>query len=204
MDTKLQEKDPEALSKEIKLIVDMIHSDKDPAELESLRKLIRNNVPLLRRGYFMAYLFRDYLKNNGNAPAAKAKFIREKAAKEVKVREPREPREPKEVKSEKQAEKPQAERPQTEVPSFPADAKTLYLNIGKIRRLYVKDLTEFLMEALSIKKEDIYQIRIHDKYSFITMSEENCKKAIETISGTEIKGRVAQLSYSNRELTQNN
>ena len=81
---------------------------------------------------------------------------------------------------------------------IPEGAKTLYLNVGKMKHLYAKTLSQILQNELGITRDDIYSIRIHDKYSFITMSEENCNKAIEVLNGKEINGRVCQVNYSNR------
>ena len=67
-----------------------------------------------------------------------------------------------------------------------------------MKHLYAKTLSQILQNELGITRDDIYSIRIHDKYSFITMSEENCNKAIEVLNGKEINGRVCQVNYSNR------
>ncbi len=88
-----------------------------------------------------------------------------------------------------------AEKPQRIIPE---DAKTLYLNIGKMKHLYGKDLSKLLQKELGITRDDIYSLRVHDKYSFITMSEENCNKAIEKLNGQEINGRTAQINFSNK------
>lgn len=60
-------------------------------------------------------------------------------------------------------------------------------------------LSVLLQEKLNIKREDIYSIRVHDKYSFITMDEKNCEKAIEVLEGTDIKGRTASITYSKKK-----
>ena len=77
-------------------------------------------------------------------------------------------------------------------------AKTLYLNVGKMKHLYAKNLSILLQKELGITRDDIYSLRVHDKYSFITMSEENCDKAIEKINGMDINGRTAQINYSTK------
>lgn len=81
---------------------------------------------------------------------------------------------------------------------IPEGAKTLYLNVGKMKHLYAKNLSILLQKELGITRDDIYSLRVHDKYSFITMSEENCNKAIEKINGMDINGRVAQINFSTK------
>jgi hypothetical protein len=68
-----------------------------------------------------------------------------------------------------------------------------------MKRLYAKELSLLLQKELEITREDIFSLRIHDKYSFISMTEENCEKAIAKLNGMDIKGRTAAVSYSNKE-----
>jgi hypothetical protein len=81
----------------------------------------------------------------------------------------------------------------------PEGAKTLYINIGKMKRLYAKDLSQLLQSQLGISRDDIYSIRVHDKYSFVTLPEQFAEQAIAKLNGMEIKGRVASVTYSNKE-----
>ena len=90
------------------------------------------------------------------------------------------------------------EAPQKTERALPEGAKTLYLNVGKMKHLYAKNLSLLLQKELGITRDDIYSLRVHDKYSFITMSEENCDKAIEKINGMDINGRTAQINYSTK------
>ena len=90
------------------------------------------------------------------------------------------------------------EAPQKTERALPEGAKTLYLNVGKMKHLYAKNLSILLQKELGITRDDIYSLRVHDKYSFITMSEENCDKAIEKINGMDINGRTAQINYSTK------
>ena len=82
---------------------------------------------------------------------------------------------------------------------IPEGAKTIYINVGKMKHLYAKDLSKLLQGVLGITRDDIYAIRIHDKYSFVTMSEENCQKAIEKVSGMDINGRTASVSFAEKK-----
>ncbi|MGE4584365.1 MAG: DbpA RNA binding domain-containing protein [Sphaerochaeta sp.] len=172
----------------IQLLAGKTKADPNPDELERLKKLIKKNVPFSLRGYFMAYLLREIAQ--ANTPRRNSGRDSAKA--------PRAKREAKPV----QTEQPVAEKPQQKVREekpLPEGARTLYLNIGKMKRLYAKELSQLLQTELEINREDIYSIRIHDKYSFISMSEENCEKAIAKLNGMDIKGRTASVSYSNKE-----
>lgn len=165
----------ELLKETIDRVMAKVNSCENPDEIESIKKTIRKNVPFTRRGYFSAMLLKELLT------ASPRKERRERPVNNNNVA----PK--KEVKSEREEKKP-----------LPEGAKTLYLNVGKMKHLYAKNLSQLLQSELGITRDDIYSLRVHDKYSFITMSEENCEKALKLLNGRDINGREAQLSYSTK------
>lgn len=187
-DNKSTPSEEDILVGKIQVLAGKTKADPNPDELEQLKKLIKKNVPFTLRSYFMAYLLREMLGANtpkSKTPAPKRAPQPKKAPKPI-------PAAPK-AKEEAGAAKQTAER------ALPEGARTLYLNIGKMKRLYAKELSQLLQTELGVTREEIFSIRIHDKYSFISMSEENCEKAIATLNGMDIKGRTASVSYSNKE-----
>lgn len=188
----------EVLAGKIQMLVAKLNIDSNPEELETLKKIIKKNVPFFRRGYFTAYILRELLggpeKRTAGKPRAATAQATEKpapAAKKPAAKAPREPREAREPREPR-------EKEQNDAP-IPEGARTLYLNIGKMRRLYAKELSQILQDQLAISREDIFSIRVHDKYSFITLSQEHADKAIEKMNGMDIRGRIAAISYSNKE-----
>jgi len=173
----------EVIAGKIQMLVAKLAVDSNPEELESLRKLFKKYVPFHRRGYFTAYLLRELLsdkKPSGNQKSAAAQT----------------------PKSNEAAEKPQRPKRQStrnKPVDIPEGARTLYLNIGKMRRLYAKELSQILQDKLGISRDEIFSIRVHDKYSFITLSQEHAEKAIEALNGMDIRGRTATITYSNKE-----
>ncbi len=170
------QEDRELIESTIQLLVTKVHADSEPEELEALAKIIKKQVPFFTRRYFSAYLLREILKANTPKKAS----IRKKTPAPQKSA-------------------PAQPRRGSQNQPLPEGARTLYLNVGKMKRLYAKELSELLQRELGITREDIYSLRIHDKYSFISMSEEHCEKAIAKLNGMDIKGRTAAVSYSNRE-----
>ncbi|MFA5513622.1 MAG: DbpA RNA binding domain-containing protein [Sphaerochaetaceae bacterium] len=161
----------EVLTGQIKIIVEKLNVDSNPQELENLKKIIKKSVPFYRRNYFSAYLLRELVKTQ---------TIKGVATKTTT------------------APTPKKERPEKPSTGEPTNGKTLYINIGKMRRLYPKELSQIFQDKLGISRSDIFAIRVYDKYSFITLSEENAQRAIEELNGTEIRGRTASISYSNK------
>ena len=179
--------DEEALKQKISEVMEAINSCADPDELESIKKIVKQNVPFTRRGYFAAAVLKMLMEK----PQRKERTQKENKSErfEKKSVEKKTPASIPENKEEKQ---PKPER------VIPEGAKTLYLNVGKMKHLYAKNLSILLQKELGITRDDIYSLRVHDKYSFITMSEENCNKAIEKINGMDINGRVAQINFSTK------
>jgi hypothetical protein len=197
--------DKDLLIGKIQLLAGKTKAFANPDELETYKKLIKKNVPWHLRGYFMAYLLKEVLDN-------------ERPAKERRSRQPKK-RQPRNFESFDKKVAPTAKVNKTNFPTaevaidtaekkvpkqrkervFPDDARTLYLNIGKMKKLYAKELSIMLQDTLNIKREDVYAVRVHDKYSFITMSEANCERTIAEFNDKEIKGRTASITYSNKE-----
>lgn len=174
----MEKADEERLSIKIEEVLAKINTDPNPEELETIKKLIKKKVPFTRRSYFTAML----LKSLYSRPERGERHERRKDKQTIAPK--------KKIEGAKPAER--------EERVLPEGTKTLYLNIGKMKHLYGKDLSKLLQTELGITRDDIYSLRVHDKYSFITMSEENCNRAIEKLNGTEINGRTAQINFSNR------
>ncbi len=175
----------EVLKETIDRIMGKLNSCENPDEIEAVRKTIKQNVPFTRRGYFAALLLEELITSSSGR------------------RERRERKERNLVPEQKESARKEAEggeeaRPERERKPLPEDARTLYLNVGKMKHLYAKNLSMMLQSELGITRDDIYSLRVHDKYSFITMSEKNCEKAIELLNGKDINGREAQINYSNK------
>ena len=182
----MEKADEERLSMKIDQMLEKINTDPNPEELEEIKKLIKKKVPFTRRGYFSAILLK--------AMASKSEKS-EKTEKPEKRKSPVQDKPVQVIRKKEPSAKPALER---EERVLPEGSKTLYLNIGKMKHLYGKDLSKLLQTELGITRDDIYTLRVHDKYSFITMSEENCEKAIAKLNGMDINGRKAQINYSNR------
>ena len=170
----------EALQERISSLLASMRSE-DPAELERIKGIIRKNVPFFTRSAFLAYLL--MLASEGRKPQYEKKT--ERKAKADKLKNVQESRPDSKARNEQRV--------------IPEGAKTIYINVGKMKHLYAKDLSKLLQGVLGITRDDIYAIRIHDKYSFVTMSEENCQKAIEKVSGMDINGRTASVSFAEKK-----
>ena len=149
----------------------------DPEELEKVKSIVKRNVPFFTRSAFLAYLLLN------------ARMPRQERKQERPLRKAAE------APAAQEGEAAAKDEPKRQIPE---GAKTIYIDVGKMKHLYPKDLSRRIQAEIGITRDDIYQIRIHDKYSFVTMSEENCQKAIEKLSGQDINGRIAKVAFSNK------
>lgn len=161
----------------------------NPEEIERIKGIIRKNVSLFSRLDITAYLLMEAASGKGAREGRRDRGPRPERAERKDV-----PRREVSADGEESGER-KAEKPERIIPE---GARTLYLNIGKMKHLYAKDLSKLLQAELGITRDDIYQIRVHDKYSFVTMSEENCSKAIEKLNNQAINGRTARVTYSEK------
>ncbi|MGN0906916.1 MAG: DbpA RNA binding domain-containing protein [Bullifex sp.] len=192
---KEMELDLEGLAAKIKEMAAGVRTDSNPEELDVLRKLIKKNVPFMLRGYFSAYLLRELTRK----PQRKE---RPERAPKKEFRKEAKPVQKEQVAAAAEnaaAAQDSAPAPRKQPKVLPEGAKTLYINLGKMGRIYAKDLVELICADTGITRDDIYMVRVHDKYSFVSMSEENCNKAIESLLGKVIRGRTVQINISNRE-----
>ena len=173
------------LRERIQSLVSAVRADNNPEELERIKKIIKKNVPFTLRGYFSAYLLRLLASSSSRAKAPVREYREAKKPQQQNTA-------PQQVKEEKSEKKPQQR-------VIPQDAKTLYINLGKIGHVYARDLVSLFANEAGISKDEIYLIRLHDKYSFVTVSEANCAKAIEALQGKSYKNRTIQINISNKE-----
>lgn len=199
--TKMEKAVEERLSMKIDQMLEKINTDPNPEELEAIKKMIKQKVPFTRRGYFAAVLLKALSLADERGPEKKKGF--EKDGKDFRAKdENRKPnpavkREVKDSPKKISFENDTNDKSEKKEPkAIPEGAKTIYLNIGKMKHLYGNDISKLLQSEIGVTRADIYAIRVHDRYSFITMSEENCQKAIDKINGMEIKGRDAQVSFA--------
>ena len=66
---------------------------------------------------------------------------------------------------------------------------TLFISVGKNRRVFPKDLARLFQSRLDLEQSDIGVIKVLESYSFIDISKEHAERAIDQLNGEEFKGR---------------
>ena len=76
--------------------------------------------------------------------------------------------------------------------------KTLFVSIGKNRKVYPRDLNQLLAETAGIPSSQIGTIKILDNYSFVDVPEHLADKAINALDATEFRGRKLTVNYARK------
>ncbi len=172
----------------------------NPDEFEALKKVFKKNVPLTMRSWVAAYL----LKNSAGA-IAHFGFRKEREEKGEKNEEkdfsrraPREENTPvNEESSSSSSEQPRERFTRVEI--APDQAASIFVGVGRNRRVYPRDLVGLFISVAGIEKERIGNITVLANYSFVQLFKEDADKAIKALNGYNFRGRPLSVSYSRHE-----
>lgn len=189
-----QEINLDAVAEFLKDTVVKVKTTEDADVLTELKKVFKKNVPLTLRSYVAAYLvkesarhyrpsnrnqrrdFRDNTKSRNERPA------REQRAVSEETRTPAEERQP---------------RPRVQID--PNMAATIFISIGRNRRVFPRDLVGLLVSVAGLDRDRIGDIRVLANYSFVQLFSEDSEKAINALNGYDYRGRKLAVSYSRQK-----
>ncbi len=75
---------------------------------------------------------------------------------------------------------------------------TLFLSIGKNRRVFPKDITRFICSSLDIDPSNLGTIKILDSYSFVDIHRDHADAAVNTLNEKEYRGRKLTVNYARK------
>ncbi len=151
-------------------VMDEIGAYSDVTELNELRSLFRKNVPLSKRAYVAAFLIKQLQSGSSS-------FHSQRGDARQHSKYPRTPARPRIILA-------------------PEVSTSLFVGIGRRRRIFPKDLITLLMQTAEIERERIGEIRILDNYSFVQVMEEDAEMIIEKVNNTMFRGRPLAVSHS--------
>ena len=178
--------------------------------LSDLNKLFKKNVPLTVRKYVIAYLLKEALKHYHPFNNRRDRFERNERF-DRNERNNRNRQERKDFRQER-AERTEApaetteaaateeERPRHPRVEIPEDqATSIFISIGKNRRVYPRDLVGILIAIAGIDRERIGDIKVLANYSFVQLYTEDAQTAIDKLNGYDYRGRKLAVSYSRQK-----
>ena len=177
--------------------------------LSDLNKLFKKNVPLTVRKYVIAYLLKEALKHYHPFNNRRERFERNERSsrfehneRETRQRQERNFRQERAERAPEAAEETPAEeeRPRHPRVEIPEDqATSIFISIGKNRRVYPRDLVGILIAIAGIDRERIGDIKVLANYSFVQLYTEDAQTAIDKLNGYEYRGRKLAVSYSRQK-----
>ena len=171
--------------------------------LSDLNKLFKKNVPLTVRKYVIAYLLKESLKHYHPYNNRRDRFDRNDRN-ERNDRNMR-PRQEKTFHAERQTEAAENTETEEERPRHPrveipeAEATSIFISIGKNRRVYPRDLVGILIAIAGIDRERIGDIKVLANYSFVQLYTADAQTAIDKLNGYDYRGRKLAVSYSRQK-----
>ena len=184
--------------------VEKINTEEDIDTLTELISLFRKNVPLSRRKYVTALLLKEvlkhshsYLRGNRNADRhASSKTRNESRDYKNEYKNQRaEKAESAEASATETEERPR--HPRVEIPED--QATSIFVSIGKNRRVYPRDLVGLLVAVGGLDRDRIGDIKVLANYSFVQLYTEDCQTAIDKLNGYDYRGRKLVVSFSKQK-----
>jgi len=175
----------------LKDAVEKIKTQENPDILNDLKKVFKKNVPLTMRSYLAAYLIKDQMKHFHGQYRPRKDFKENKKA-------PRQIRERKPVITEETIQS-EERQPRPRVQIDPSMAATIFISIGRNRRVFPRDLVGLLVGAAGLDRDRIGDIRVLANYSFVQLFAEDAEKAIAALNNYEYRGRSLSVSYSRQK-----
>ncbi len=165
-----------------------------------IKKLYSQNVPFSRRKYVAALL----VKQAASAISPRSRYGHDKDKSHDRDRNSeRSERSSKfernSSRSSERAEKSERPEKAPRVQIDPSAASTIFISIGRNRRVFPRDLIGILISVAGLQRDRIGEIRVLANYSFVQLFTEDCEKVISALNGYDYRGRKISVSYSQKK-----
>ena len=78
-------------------------------------------------------------------------------------------------------------------------AETIFISIGRNRRVFPRDLVGLLVSVANLDRDRIGDIRVLANYSFVQLFKDDSQKAIDALNGYDYRGRKLVVSFSKQK-----
>jgi hypothetical protein len=147
--------------------LETIRTEADPRLLNQYRALIRKNVSFFRRSYLAAYLLMLQEQPQGRRGR---------------------------VEPARQGQRPA--QPAAPIALPEGESARLFINIGRNRRVFPREILGLIGTRTSVPKEDIGTISILNNYSFIQVRSSAAPEILEALNGASFRGRTLTVNYA--------
>lgn len=169
-----------------------VKNQENPEVLDDIKKVFKKNVPFSLRMYVASYLVKEaqkhfrggYRSQRRGFQENKGRFQNDRAATH-------------ERKAFNEGTEERTPRPRVQID--PAVAATIFISIGRNRRVFPRDLVGLLISVSGLERDRIGDIRVLANYSFVQLFAEDAEKAISALDGYDYRGRKLAVSYSKQK-----
>ncbi len=184
-----------------------LNEEADPRILHEYHQAFKKQIPFFRRNhvgaYFMALLASDPAVRNAAIPDTGSRGRRAAtgpASDDKSRRREAKGREPKAgpVRARGRVGEEASQGGGTPPPPD-AEQATLFISIGRNRRVFPKDIVGMFANIDGISAEQIGEIRIMDNYSFVEVDRGVADTLIQKLSGEEYRGRKLNVDYARKK-----
>ena len=188
--------DEEKAAEFLENAVEKILTEEDIDTLVELGKLFKKNVPLTRRKYVIAYMLKESLKHfHSFGRGGRNNRNDSRRGRDFKNEYKNEYRQQAEGAATEAEERPR--HPRVEID--PDKATSIFVSIGKNRRVYPRDLVGLIVAVGGIDRERIGDIKVLANYSFVQLYTEDCQTVIDKLNGYNYRGRSLAVSFSRQK-----
>lgn len=205
------EVDLEQAASFLKDALNKVMTEENPDLLNDLKKVFKKTIPFSKRMYVAAYLVKESQgRYRGHqAPGRSERPSRDNSRKDRNTlhdnnRNDR-GRDVKQQKEVRTAETPADEShsdehtPRPRVQIDESLAATIFISIGRNRRVYPRDLVGLLVSVAGLDRDRIGDIRVLANYSFVQLFKDDTEKTITALNGYDYRGRKLAVSYSRQK-----
>lgn len=89
-------------------------------------------------------------------------------------------------------------RPQQGAKRSNENMATLFVGIGKNRRVFPRDVIQLFGGVQGVEASDIGEIKILENYSFVEIKKEKAEQAIAALNGQDYRKRRLNVNYAKR------
>ncbi len=206
----------EQVSEYLKSATERVKTTENVDTLSELNKLFKKNVPLTVRKYVIAFMLKESLKHF-HSYSSNSKERNNRSERSERPSRTKNSRENREFRSEKKpvvVSEPVQNQPEEvateEHPRHPrviipeAEATSIFISIGKNRRVYPRDLVGVLIAIAGIDRDRIGDIKVLANYSFVQLYAADAQIVIDKLNGYDYRGRKLVVSYSRQRTEDEN
>ena len=197
--------DKERVASFLKNALNKVMTEENPDLLNDLKKIFKRTIPFSKRMYVAAYLTKEMqgkfhgtsnTRRNGaslhgvrgtrnfkDAPYGRSSYDDRRENGESLSDELRD----------------EAHTPHPRVQIDESLAATIFISIGRNRRVYPRDLVGLLVSVAGLDRDRIGDIRVLANYSFVQLFKDDTEKAIAALNGYDYRGRKLAVSFSRQK-----